>query len=238
MPKELDPPPEPSRKDKAIAIGTAAARGTLGIVPYLAEVFDLLWRQPIEKRREEWLRDVGDAIHHLQDRQAALTPENLAKAQRFVTVLHRATDFAMRTHEEEKRRALRNAILNSAGPTAPDLDRQLFFLRLIDDLSVNQVLILELFRDPRGWFAKRQIKPQEFSSASRHEVLRQAYPQLAEHPHLKELVIAELQRRGLMGDIGTLMTGSGIWQPATTKIGHEFIDFISRPEQDSTATRA
>jgi hypothetical protein len=41
----------------------------------------------------------------------------------------------MRTHQDAKVESLRNAVINSALPTAPDMDLRAFFLHLVDELS-------------------------------------------------------------------------------------------------------
>jgi len=81
------------------------------MVPYLSELLDEFYKRPIEQRREEWLRELASAVNEIQEKQADLTPERLAENPEFVTVLHRATDVALRTREQGKRRALRNAIV-------------------------------------------------------------------------------------------------------------------------------
>ena len=170
----------------------------------------------------------AEALNDVQQRQAELTPEKLAEDPSFITVLHHATEIAVRTHQKEKRQYLKNAIINSTKPNPPDFDKQMYFLRLIEELTVDHVLILDLYRNPREWFAHRQITPQEFMSAGRDQVLLQAYPDEAKSEDFRILVVNDLERRGLMGSITGLVSGRAVYDSITSKIGKEFIEYISK----------
>lgn len=223
--------PEPDSKDNATSIARAVIKGSAGAIPiagsFLSEIIDLLYKQPIEQRREEWLNDLAEALNEVQQRQVELTPEKLAENPDFVTVLHRATEVAVRTHKKEKRQYLKNAIVNSAKPNHPDFDKEIYFLRLIDELTVDHVLIMELYKDPREWFSRNQIVPQEFMSAGRDQVLKQAYPDQAKSEDFRILVVDDLAKRGLMGSISGMVSGRSVYDPLTTKLGKEFLEYIS-----------
>jgi hypothetical protein len=227
----MEQPPSETRTDKAIATARALAKGAVGAVPlagsFLAEIVDLLYRQPIETRREEWLKDVANALTEIRNRQEDLTPECLASNAQFITVLHRATEAAVRTHQTERRALLRNAVVSSALPTAPDIDKQLYFLRLVEELTVNQVLVLALYRNPLEWFRSRGVTPQEFMAAGRDSVVQQAYPDLSSQPHFKVLVVGDLEKRGLISGLSGMVSGRAVYDAVTTTLANEFLDFIA-----------
>ena len=229
--QQMEKLPEPNSKDKAISIARALVKGSAGVVPiagtFLSEIVDLLYKQPIDQRREEWLNDLAEALNDVQNRQAELTPEKLAEDPNFITVLHRATEIAVRTHQKEKRQYLKNAIINSTKPNPPDFDKQMYFLRLIEELTVDHVLTLDLYKDPREWFARHQLTPQEFLSASREQVLLQAYPDQVNSEDFRVLVLNDLERRGLMGSITGLVSGRAVYDSLTSKIGKEFVEYIT-----------
>ena len=228
----MDDPPTEHAKDKMAAGARALVKGAVGAVPvagsFLSEVVDLLYRAPIEQRREEWLRELTGALSEVQERQDELTPERLASNPEFVTVLHQVTEVAIRTHLSEKREQLRNVVVHAALPTAPELDKQLFFVRLVEDLTLNQVLILTLYRDPRGWFAERDRAPKEFMSAGRDQVVKQAYPELANSEFFDGLVVGDLVRRGLLNSLGGMVTGGSVYDRMTSPLADQFLDYISR----------
>jgi hypothetical protein len=226
-------PPEPSKSDRAIAGATALVKGVAGAIPvagsFMAEVIDLLYKQPIDKRREEWLKEVAMAVDAIGKKQAELTPQALANDEAFVTVLHQATEVALRTHQREKRKRLRHAVISSASSSAPELDRQLYFVRLIEELSVNQIIVLDFYRNPQAWFTRRGKKPRDFHSAGRDAALKEAYPEIANGQHFQHLVAGDLERRGLMSSLSGMVTGASVYAPATSTLGNQFLDFVSEP---------
>lgn len=229
--------PEATRKDKAIAAAVALTKGAVDGVPvvgsFLSEIVDLLYRQPIEGRRERWLHDVADALSEIKRQQEELTPERLSTNPEFITLLHRATEGALRTHQDEKRRLLRNAVINGGLPTAPDLDKQLFFLRLVEELSVNQITVLVLYRNPKAWFQKRHLVPKDYYMGGRDAVVEQAYPDLAKHPDFKLLVLGDLEKRALMFGLSGMVSGGAVYDSVTTPIANEFLDFVSAESENA-----
>jgi hypothetical protein len=232
----MDKYPEPENKDKVISVARALVKGAAGSVPvagsFLAEIIDFLYKQPIDQLREDWIIDLAETLEEIQNKQAELTPEKLAEIPEFVTILHRATEVAVRTHQKEKRQYLRNAINSAIKPNPPDFDKQILFLRLVEELTTDHVLILVLYRDPKGWFSRRGILPQEFMAAGRDQVLVQAYPELAKSGDFRLLVISDLERRGLMGGVSGLISGHAIYDPITSKLGNEFLDYISAIDEN------
>lgn len=229
--------PEATAADKAHLAIHAIVKGAISTVPvagsFLAEIVGILYRQPIDKRREEWLREVASALDEIREKQSELSPEKLAQDEEFITVLHRATESAVRTHEASKRRMLRNALICSALPNPPDLEKQLFFLRLVEELSLNQVLVLAFYADPKGWFARRNISPKEFNSAGREQAIEQAYPEIKNSPYFQELIISDLERRGLIGRLSGMVTANSVYDPMTKPLGQEFLLFVQGTDEDS-----
>ena len=92
------------------------------------ELLGLIFGPPIEKRREEWLNTLADAVKEVQNKQADLTAEKLSQDPAFVSTAMRASELAIRTHQKEKLDALRNAVVNAALPGGPDETMQQIFL--------------------------------------------------------------------------------------------------------------
>jgi hypothetical protein len=111
--------------------------------------------------------------------------------------------------------------------TAPDLDKQLYFFRLIEELTTNQVLILVLYRNPIDWFKHRDQKPKEFYAGGRDAVAEQAYPELYKSPDFKPLVLGDLEKRGLPFGLTAMVSGHAMYDPVTTPIANEFLQFVA-----------
>jgi hypothetical protein len=222
-------PPEQDGQEQALAGLALIAKAAASVVPLGSlgiELIAQLCRKPLENRRNLWLEEVTQAIREISATQKDLTPSKLAENPEFVSILLRATDSAMKTHQAEKRELLRNAIVSAAQPSPPDFDKQLFFLKTVDELTLNQILVLSFYNDPRGWFTKRHITPPEFFSAPRLAPLQQAYPEIAYDPFFDELIHSELERRKLVDNMKGMALHDQVYESITTALGREFLAFV------------
>jgi hypothetical protein len=227
MSKRLPVYPEEEGQEKALEFLKAVAKVTSGVLsPVFPELIEFCFRRPVEKRRDEWFNQLEGAFNEIGEEVNGLSPAKLAENEEFITVLHRATDLALRTHQAEKRRLHRNAVVSAGSLTPPELDKQTYFLKLVDELTINQVLVLNLYRNPLEWFNRHNYKPQDYSAASRIEVLNQAYPQFFENQDMKELVLGELNRQGLLSGLTGMVSGPTVYHPMTSKLGCEFLDYV------------
>ena len=68
-------PPKPDRRDTAYAL----TRAGLSSVPYIGgaavEVLPLLLASPLERRREKWMEEVGQALRDLEENQGIILEE-------------------------------------------------------------------------------------------------------------------------------------------------------------------
>jgi hypothetical protein len=89
-----------------------------------------------------------------------------------------ATRIVDRTSQREKIEALRNAVLNSALPAAPDQDIQQLYFALIDNLTPTHLRLLTLLDNPPGWFDARPglHHPQFGMMSSRTALISAAMP--------------------------------------------------------------
>lgn len=211
------------------------ARAGIASVPIIgnaaAELFDHVITPPLEKRREAWRESVGQRLFELEAREQ-ISIEALQSNDTFITAATRASQAAMRAHQENKLEALRNAILNSARPGAPSDTLQQLFIHWVDELTVDHLRFLILFRDPKEWFRKSDKPPPSFAiSSSLSQLLEAAYPDLGGNRTLYELIASDLEVRKLFsgGGMNTMMSASGVWVKRTTTLGDQFVDYISNP---------
>ena len=104
------------------------SKGALSAIPAVggpaAELLAAIIVPPLARRRDEWIRALADGLHVLEARVEGFTIAGLAENEAFVSTVMQATTVAVRTHQQEKREALRNAVLNVAAGRAPDrIDR-------------------------------------------------------------------------------------------------------------------
>ena len=138
--------PKRSKDDVAHAIAKAA----LSAVPVAGgpavELFQLIVQPPLERRREEWMRQVADKLRELEAR--GLDLDRLQHNDQFISTVMQASQAALRTHKAEKLAALRNAVINVAKGQAPEETVQHLLLSFVDQLSEMHLRILKVFHAP------------------------------------------------------------------------------------------
>jgi hypothetical protein len=224
---------EPPLKTGADIAHTIAKAG-LSTLPIVggpaAELFAAIVQPPIERRRDEWMRSVGQLLSELQIKGVDI--ETLKNNEQFIDTVLQATQVALRNHQERKRSALRNAIANSAvGRTPNDMTRQMF-LRYIDEFTEEHLMILELFADPPGWFARHGNPFPNLSMGGLSHILENAFPVLQNARPLYDQIWKDLYQRGLVNTEGlhAMMTGNGLTASRVSDFGERFLAFIRTPE--------
>jgi len=222
--------PPPSETSREIAGGLA--RAALSAVPIaggpLAELFDLVIEPGVHRRYHAWLNRLAAMVDELRARNLDL--EHLADNERFLTAFMNATTAAARTHEDEKLRALQNALTKSALALSPDEHLELMFLRFVDEFTALHLQLLAYLREPTKWYARNNL-PQEASyTGSRARALEGAFPELRGREQFYLQVVRELATRGLARDsLGGMVTPQAMWDSLTTPLGNQFLDYISGP---------
>lgn len=211
--------PRQSKGDMLHATMKAALSVVPGVGGPAVELFQYLVQPPLEKRREEWMRDVGERLSALSDAQRVDIDKLQSNAQ-FVSVVLQATQSAMKTHLQEKKAALRNAVLNVATGLAPDETIQHLLLNFIDELSPMHLRILRIFHAPSV--------PPGMSMGGLLHVLEYNIAELRGHEELTRQLWRDLYARGLLNTegLGTTMSGNGLAQRRTTGLGEQLLRFI------------
>ena len=216
----------------------ALTKAGLGSIPIVgaaaAELLGLIVTPPLEKRRNEWMAEVGDALKQLEVK-LGVAIESLQDNDQFIDAAIEATQMAIKTSNSEKKEVLKNALLNCALPNAPEESLQKMFLSFIDTLTVWHIKLLCLFDDPPRYIEKNKVQLGGISAGAMSHLLEAAFPELRGRRDLYDLIWKDLYSRGLVNTDGlhTMMTGSGIVAQRTTMIGKGFITFIQNPLEDA-----
>ena len=225
---------EPS-KESAQDYAHTVVRAGLGAIPFggtaAIEIFNRIVTPPIERRRDEWRQLVGERLQQL-DEEGEIDLESLVADEIFATTMLQATQVAIRNHHEEKIEALRNAVVNAALPNPPDESIQLMFLNLVDIFTVWHLRLLRLLQNPKGWFEDNNKQTPSFAMSSTIAgLLTAAYPELSNQRQFYDLVINELDAKGLSTGSGThvVMSATGAFEKRTTELGDRFLQFITNP---------
>ena len=226
--------PEPTESD--IAQGTA--RAALAAIPLvggsITEVLSMVLAPAVTRRRDEWLKELAEALDDLEAKVDGFKVENLAENEAFVSATIQASRIALATHAQEKRQALRNALLNVALKHGPNEDEQQIFLNDIEEFTTWHIRILQCLLDneaERRYMAEKVDNPNVSAASKREQRLLGTFPELAGRTAFYDTIIRDLHNRGLYpfeGVRGTLMA-----QPSPTnqteKRANEFLAFISNP---------
>lgn len=214
MQKEEDnyKPPESTAGDAAHAV----MRAGLGTIPFAGsaatELLNAIVLPPLEKRRREWMEQVGRALRKIEE-EMGIVLERLQENERFIDTALEATMIAMRTSNHEKRGALKNAILNSAFPDAPEEVYQQIYLALVDDLSTLHVKVL---REMEGIIM----------GTTADMFLNQIFSDFQVQKSLYLHVWNDLVARNLIRIVKNAAFSTNI---SRTELGAGFIQFISEP---------
>lgn len=223
-------PPQRTKGDVAHAVVKAA----IGSIPLVGaagtELFAYVVEAPYEKRREDWMRSVGDAIAELRDSRG-VNIEELRNDPDFTDTVLLATQSALRTRETSKQDALRNAILNTALPFAPEAAVRHTFIRLVDEFTPWHLRLLDLFDDPVSWQKRTGRTVPELYAGGLSHLIEHAYPDIRSRRDLYDQWWSDLRARGLVNTdtLHAMMTGRRLLESRTTKLGAQFLSFIRAP---------
>ena len=233
MTDEKYQPPEQNREDKAYAAG----RALLSTIPWVGgaavELFQLIVTPPIERRRNDWMKKIGEAVQALE-RDKGIKPQELQSNDVFIDTLLQATQIALRTSQQEKLEALRNAVANSALPHPIEQTLQQMFLNWIDTFTVWHIRLLNLFHNPQKWAQdNNRPLPTNISMGGTELIIEHAFPELSKDRALYDQIWRDLYQSGLVNieSLHVMMSWQGIIARRTTELGAKFLEFISQSEQ-------
>jgi hypothetical protein len=206
------------------------------------ELFSAVISPPLRKREAEWMNRVGQKLEQLD-----IDIEQLAAKPQFVDAM---LQVAMRNSHEEKLDALRNAVLNSALPTAPDETRQQIFISFIDSFSVWHLRLLKLLDDPYMWYYDNGKDPNIGIGGKLAMTVNHAYPEMQKERELCYHIVSDLHSKRLINadlhadvvgnepmmrptkvrtDRPQPRSGKALMASRTTAMGQQFLTYITDP---------
>jgi len=252
------------KKDLALSAGDYAHAGVkagLSTAPFLggplAEFFSLVVAPPLEKRRTEWLIEIFTRLKLVEEKVEGFKIENLAQNEVFISTLLYATQAAMRTHQQEKLEALRNAVINSALRPPVDENLQLMFLNIVDRYTPWHLVILQLLDNPSLYGKRHEIKyPSLTSGGNLGTLIELTFPELNKKQEFYDQIVKEMISNGLLqqptkpnpyqygemrvtemdlngfpqhpgSNLQGMRSEQGMYASRTTVMGKQFLEFIS-----------
>jgi hypothetical protein len=211
----LEPVPDPAAVDYFAAL----VKLGISVIPDwggpASELFGMLTAPLLGKRRDDWFEELRLRLNNLSAKVGCMTIESLARNEEFVSVVVQATQAAIKTHQQEKVEALRNAVLNVAAGGAPAENLSSLFVSYVDSFSPKHLEVLCFFGN---------------RSAPALEALRK-------QRDISDVAVVDLNNRGLIRDTrpyaarGRDGYDSLIVQPwEITSLRTQFLKFITAPE--------
>jgi hypothetical protein len=228
----VEPYPEPLKSDVVDDI----ARKALGLVPGLgapaAALIDVMFAPAIEKRRIQWFNELAGLVHDLHARSPGLTVASLSADDDWIDAVLAATRIALRTHREEKWRALKSALAHIALRDQPDRDLDSTFLNLIDVLTPSHLRVLHMLQSTRAFAAGQGTTVPLTIDRSFHWVVDHLLPDVPFGVYT--LLRTDLESRGLLitGPAAVAASRDPVDQRLTTPLGDKFLAFISESDGD------
>lgn len=226
---KYDPPTTRDKNDYIIA-ATKAAIGSIPIVGAAAnELLGILVSPSLEKRKHEWMVNVGSGLLEVENKIASLASLQLKES--FIDVAIEASRIAISTSQEEIRVALKNAVVNSAINATPDQAKQKMFLHFLDTFTEWHIGVIELFDDPQHYMQAHDITFGNISMGGITYLLEAAFPALKGEKEFVEAIWNDIYSRKLfsIANIHGIMTRDGMITRRTTALGREFLRFIKSP---------
>lgn len=234
-------------KDASDLIHTMAKAG-ISAIPLMggsiSEIFSFLITPSIQKRQEKWMQLVVEGLQRLEQEIDSFDIENLQDNEVFQSMVLESSRVAILTHIDEKLKMLRNAVLNSALPEAPDETRQKIFIQWLSEFTAWHIKILIFFgNEPliaesskfHGFQTDNLfgIHFDDFANA-----LEENFPQLDGDYHLYRTIIRDLDRLKLISNdhpnkgMATRKTS----RPEITPIAKSFLKFLESPLKSESNT--
>jgi len=219
------------KKDIAYSI-TKAGLSSIPIIGAAAsELFQFIVTPPIEKRRNQWINEIGEKLKLLEEKHK-IDFSDLSKNDVFIDVVIQTTQNAIKTSEKEKLILYRNVLINTAIGEAPEQSEIHIFINLLADFTTWHIRILKFFDYPKDWFDKNKVQTPKYQYASLSGILYSAFPELKDKEDFCNLIWNDLYRVGFhrSGSFNGMMTGSSLFNSITTAFGKRFLDFINEYE--------
>ena len=205
-------------------------KAALNLIPVvggaLASVFETVFSSPIDKRKEEWLVRLAETVDDLCERVDGLTPEKLSEDSEFVSVYLQASNIAIRTHHEEKLKALNAAVKNTVLRKDIDESKKLIFLRIIDQMTPFHFKVFHFLTYPEKYIQSLNDK----LPANTHthwgdlrNVWDETFTDVKSSNKLIDVVLNDLFGWGFIGSANFHQLSMN---SAATILGKEFIQFI------------
>lgn len=210
-------------KKDVMTIAEITVKTGTSIIPFggtlLSCIIDEVKSKSMQKRQDEWMKTIEEKL-----RQCSIDIETIGDNENFTSAIIKATEIAAKTAEHEKKEYLANAVANSIDFSA-DESILMIYMELLEKYTVWHLQVLSHFVNP----ARGIERGDEYMGGADSPLYRR-YPHMRERTDLVDKIVIDLQNEGMLSSgnyMHCTMTNSGMYAKRTTKLGDDFIQFIS-----------
>lgn len=186
----------------------------------ITSIWDSIKSNCASKRMLHWCTELEQRLSHLE-----ISLDEIGSNELFTTALYQATESALKTSENQKREYLANAVCNAA---KCNLDESvlMMFIDMANRYTLWHIKILHFFDNPMKF---ESVSSGGYSMGAPMTILLDTFPELRSNEDLAKKIIKDLYTEGLLNtdNVNCTMTWSGMKASRTTKLGREFIAFLS-----------
>lgn len=143
----------------------------------VAHFYETYIKNPVTQRHHNFLKILVQELIILKEQANEVNLDNPV----FQTAFMQAANIAVRNHQQEKLKALKNAVLNSSMPNSPEDDLQIMFLHWIDEFTTRHLVVLRLLYEESSY--------EEFQSS---------LPDLDKKLSFYDQILKDLENKGLV----------------------------------------
>jgi hypothetical protein len=140
-----------------------------------------------------------------------------------------ASQIALRSYEQEKLNALRNAIQHVAKGESPETTWVHLYLELVDTLTIAHLMISQVLRSLPKEALPDPKSPPTSLPRSLAVLVEEAMPDLVGEKQLASQLFQQLVTQGLVLESGRYNSMKNPHQEHLINFGQRFLDFISGP---------
>lgn len=210
-------------KEDVLTIAEIVVKTGTSVIPFagtlLSCLIDEIKSKTMQKRQAEWMEIIENKLQ-----QCVLDMTSIGSNENFTTAIIKATEIAAKTAEQEKKVFLANAVVNSIEFNAEE-SILMIYMELLERYTVWHLQILSHFANPEQGIGKENE-----CMGSADAPLYRRYPHMKNRTDLVDKIVVDLQNEGMLTKgtyMNASMTRNGIYAKRTTKLGDEFLRFIS-----------
>ncbi|WP_296218494.1 hypothetical protein [Pseudomonas sp. UBA2684] len=209
--------------------GHSTVKGALNLIPLaggaLSVAFETIFTAPLDKRKEEWLKNLATAIDELYVKVDGLTPEKLSSNQEFITAVLEASNIAVRSHHTERLSALKSAVKNTVIRTDLNESKKMIFIRVVGEMTPLHFQVLHFLSHPGAYIDKLNSKQRSIQThwGDLQNVWNKTFSEIKSDDPIITLAIKDLHNYGFIR-IDEFYKAS--MESVATSLGKEFAEFI------------